>query len=357
MTSIAPASRPRIAAIDIARGVAIVAMVIYHFAWDLAFLGFVDFDPTQSLPWVIFQKSIVGTFIFLTGVSLALGHGQTIRWRPFWRRFAIILGAALLITVGTYAFNPSTFVYFGVLHAIALFSLMGLAFLSAPLVLILALAVILIGLQLFIQSPLFGEKLWSWIGLWDAPPPTEDLVPVFPWFGVALLGIAATRWAINTRVRSGKVADVSGSVARPENDMDPSEASSLTDRLAQFKGTSAPSRAMSKVGRWSLVIYVLHQPILIGTLMGIASLTGISETRRAENFLSSCQASCTQSAPDAAYCTAYCACTLNSIEADNLWPLLESPQRTPDQDIALSDLTNQCAAQVLDEMLLVPKAE
>ena len=330
MTSIAPASRPRIAAIDVARGVAIVAMIIYHFSWDLAFLGFVNFDPTQSLPWVVFQKSIVGTFIFLTGVSLVLGHGETIRWRPFWRRFAMILGAALLISAGTYAFNPGTFVYFGVLHAIALFSLLGLAFLKAPLVLTLALAIVLIGLQLFIQSPLFGEKLWSWIGLWDAPPPSEDLVPIFPWFGVALLGIAATRWAIN---------------------------SGLTDRLAQFKGTSSPSRALSKLGRWSLVIYVLHQPILIGILMGIASLTGISETRRAENFLASCQTSCTQSAPDAAYCTAYCSCTLDSIEADTLWPMLEAPQRTPEQDIALSDLTNQCAAQVLDEMLLAPRAE
>jgi uncharacterized membrane protein len=330
MTSIAPASRPRIAAIDVARGVAIVAMIIYHFSWDLAFLGFVNFDPTQSLPWVVFQKSIVGTFIFLTGVSLVLGHGETIRWRPFWRRFAIILGAALLISAGTYAFNPSTFVYFGVLHAIALFSLLGLAFLKAPLVLILALAIVLIGLQLFIQSPLFGEKLWSWIGLWDAPPPSEDLVPIFPWFGVALLGIAATRWAIN---------------------------SGLTDRLAQFQGTSSPSRALAKLGRWSLVIYVLHQPILIGILMGIASLTGISETRRAENFLSSCQSSCIETAPDAAYCTTYCSCTLDSIEADNLWPMLETPQRTPEQDIALSDLTNQCAAQVLDEMPLVPEAE
>ncbi len=207
---------------------------------------------------------------------------------------------------------------------------MGLAFLTAPLVLVIGLAVILIGLQLFIQSPLFGEKLWSWVGLWDAPPPSEDLVPIFPWFGVALLGIAATRWAIN---------------------------SGLTDRLAQFKGTSSPSRALAKLGRWSLVIYVLHQPILIGILMGLASLTGISETRRAENFLSSCQSSCIETAPDAAYCTAYCACTLDRIEADNLWPMLKAPQRTPEQDIALSDLTNQCAAEVLDEMLLEPSAE
>lgn len=357
MTAIAPASRPRIAAIDVARGVAIIAMIVYHFSWDLAFLGFVNFDPTQSLPWVIFQKSIVGTFIFLTGVSLALAHADGIRWRAFWRRLAILVGAALLITIGTYAFYAQTFVYFGVLHAIALFSLMGLAFLTAPLVLVIVLAVVIIGLPLFIQNPLFGEKLWSWIGLWDVPPPTEDLVPIFPWFGVTLLGIAAARWALATRVRPANATSLPGASTRPQDGADPAEVSSVATRIARYKGTSALSRVLAKLGRWSLVIYVLHQPILIGILMAIASLTGISETRRAENFLASCQSSCIQTAPDASYCTAYCACTLDSIEADNLWPMLEAPQRTPDQEIALSDLTNQCAAQVLDEMLLAPPAE
>lgn len=328
MTEIAPAVRPRIAAIDIARGVAIVAMIIYHFAWDLAFLGFVEFDPTQSLPWIAFQKSIVGTFIFLTGVSLVLGHGEAIRWKAFWRRFAVILSAALLVSLGTYLFYAETFVYFGVLHAIALFSLMGLAFLRAPLALVVALAVVIIALPLFIQNPLFGEKLWSWIGLWDVPPPTEDLVPIFPWFGVALAGMATTRWAL---------------------------ASGLAVRLAAIRGTSSPARILGKMGRWSLVIYVLHQPIMIGILMGVSSLTGISETRRADNFLASCEATCGQSAPDQNYCTAYCACTLDRIEGDNLWAMLEAPARTPEQEDELQTLANQCATEVLDEMFLAPQ--
>ena len=327
MTEIAPASRPRIAAVDIARGVAIVAMIIYHFSWDLAFLGFVDFDPTQSLPWIVFQKSIVGTFIFLTGVSLVLGHGAGIRWPAFWRRFAIILGAALLVTAGTYAFYAETFVYFGVLHAIALFSLLGLAFLRAPLVLVVVLAAAIIALPLFVQEPLFGEKLWSWIGLWDVPPPTEDLVPIFPWFGVTLAGIAIARWAL---------------------------ASGFAAHLAEIKGTTPPARFLAKMGRWSLVIYVLHQPIMIGVLMGISSLTGVSDANRANNFLASCEATCGQSAPDQSYCTAYCACTLDRIEGDSLWAMLEAPERTPDQDDTLQTLANQCAAQVLDERLLAP---
>lgn len=327
MTSMFPAARPRIAAIDIARGVAIVAMIVYHFTWDLAFLGFIDLDPTRSLPWIVFQKLIVGSFIALTGISLVLGHGEGIRWKPFWRRFAIIAGAALLVTLGTYAFSAETFVYFGVLHAIALFGLMGLPFLRAPLALVIVLAIAIIALPLFIQSPLFGEKLWSWIGLWDVPPPTEDLVPILPWFGVTLAGIAAARWALSSGVAA---------------------------RIAEYKGTSSPSRLLAKMGRWSLVIYVLHQPILIGVLMGISSLTGMGEARRADNFLASCEATCGQSSPDPSWCTAYCACSLDAVEAEDLWPLLEAPERTPQQDTILTALANQCAAEVLDERLLNP---
>src|SRR5690606_5220968 len=135
------------------------AMIVYHFAWDLAFLGFVDFDPTQSLPWIVFQKAIVGSFIFLTGVSLVLAHRDGIRWRPFWKRFAVIAGAALLVSLGTFAFSGEHFVYFGVLHAVAIFSLLGLAFLRAPLLLVVAVALFIMVLPVFVASPVFGERI------------------------------------------------------------------------------------------------------------------------------------------------------------------------------------------------------
>ncbi|RDE09876.1 DUF1624 domain-containing protein [Pelagibacterium lacus] len=330
MTALSPTTRSRIAAIDVARGVAIVAMIIYHFTWDLAYLGFVAFDPTQSLPWVVFQKAIAGTFIFLTGVSLVLAHGAAIRWPAFWRRFAFIAGAALLVTIGTFAFSSQTFVYFGVLHAIAAFGLMGLAFLRLPLALVAVLAVVIIGLPLFVQSPVFGEKLWSWIGLWDVPPPSEDLVPLFPWFGVALAGIAATRWAL---------------------------ASGLASTMARYRAEETIGALLARLGRWSLIIYLLHQPILIGALTALSAATGTADARRAEGFVASCEASCGDSAGDAAYCTAYCACALDRVEAEDLWSILEAGERTPEQEALLIGLTNQCAIEALDPGLLAPDQE
>ncbi len=324
MTALSPAARPRIALIDIARGVAIVAMVIYHFTWDLRLFEYIALDPTQALGWIIFQKAIVGSFIVLTGVSLVLAHGEAIRWPAFWRRFAILAGAALIVSIGTYLFSPTTFVFFGVLHAIAAFSLLGLAFLRLPLWMPLVLGIAVIALTLAIHEPFFSGKALAWIGLWDKPPPTEDLVPFFPWFGVTLLGIAAARWAL---------------------------ASGFAAWLAAFEGKDLVSKILARMGRWSLVIYLVHQPILIGIFYLVTAVTGPPTAVRTADFLGSCRATCEQSSGDAEYCRAYCGCALDKVAEQDLWSMLEAQQRTLDEEQTLVGITNQCTADVLDERL------
>ena len=81
----APVKRPRLPVIDIARGVAIVAMVIYHLSWDLSYYGFIPVDVGYDPGWVFFARSILFSFMFLVGVGLVLGHGDGVRWKNFWR--------------------------------------------------------------------------------------------------------------------------------------------------------------------------------------------------------------------------------------------------------------------------------
>src|SRR5690349_4055324 len=93
-------SRPastRIAVLDLARGIALVAMASYHFTWDLEFFGYVDPGLTAVGGWKLYARCIASTFLFLVGVSLFLAHGNGIRWPAFWRRFAMVAGAALAI--------------------------------------------------------------------------------------------------------------------------------------------------------------------------------------------------------------------------------------------------------------------
>src|SRR5690606_22149760 len=109
----APTSkRPRLPVIDIARGVAIVAMAIYHLCWDLSYFRFIPVDVGYDPGWVLFARSILFSFMVLVGIGLVLAHGEGVRWRGFWRRLAFIAGGAALITLGTWLTFPESFVYF-----------------------------------------------------------------------------------------------------------------------------------------------------------------------------------------------------------------------------------------------------
>lgn len=330
MTAGAVPQRKRLAVIDMARGTAILAMIVYHLAWDFGFVGLVSFDVTLEPGWIAFQRAILSSFLILTGVSLVLAHGDGIRWSAFWRRFAVIGGAALLVTAGTYAFSPETFVYFGILHAIALFGLMGLAFLRLPVAVVGLVALVMLTLPLVFQSGVFAARPLSWIGLWDVPPPSEDLVPVLPWLGVTLAGIAVTRWARGTRV---------------------------FEKLAGIGAATVPARALVWLGRWSLVIYLVHQPVMLGGLMLATGGGVLPQRNQAENFTLSCEATCTDTGGKSAYCTRYCACALEEVATRDLWPMLEKPVRSEGEEALLQTLVDQCAVRVIDESLLAPGSD
>ena len=71
----------RIEAVDAARGAALLAMAIYHFSWDLSFFQLIATPVATDPAWKWFARAIAGSFLFLVGVSLVLGHRERIRWR------------------------------------------------------------------------------------------------------------------------------------------------------------------------------------------------------------------------------------------------------------------------------------
>lgn len=320
-------TRPRFAIVDIARGAALLGMVVYHFFWDLAFLRFFPVDVAYDPGWVAFARSLLTAFLLLVGVGLVLGHGNGIRWRPFWRRLAILVGAALLITVATVVAFPDSYVYFGILHAIALFSLLALPFLRAPLWLTIATAAIVTILPMVYVDPLFDQRIWSWIGLWVVAPPANDLVPIFPWFGIVLLGIILARLVL---------------------------ASPLAARLAKIEASNPVTGAFATAGRWSLLIYLLHQPILLAVLYPTAMwLQPEIEFRNAE-FLASCQSTCTAggTAPD--LCVTYCQCGLEGVQNSDLWNALYSGMVTAAEQAQLDEQNRQCSALIYPELNTAP---
>ena len=110
----------RLSGIDQLRALAMLWMTAYHFAFDLNHFGWIAQDFYRDPVWTWQRTAIVSLFLFTAGLSQAVALAQGVTWPRFWRRWAQVAGAALLVTAGSMAMFPNSFIYFGVLHAIAL---------------------------------------------------------------------------------------------------------------------------------------------------------------------------------------------------------------------------------------------
>jgi uncharacterized membrane protein len=97
----------------------------------------------------------------------------------------------------------------------------------------LGIAIIVAGVTL--AHPAFDNRALGWLGFMTVKPRTEDYVPLFPWAGVVLIGIAAG----HAMVRSN---------------------------FAFLRPLAGAPRWFLIFGRHSLVVYMVHQPLLLGLL-------------------------------------------------------------------------------------------
>ena len=115
----APMPRARYDSIDALRGVAIVWMTVYHFCFDLNHFGWLHQDFYRDPFWTWQRTAIVSLFLFCAGLGQAVAFDQRQGWPRFWKRWAQVAGCALLVTLGSWWMFPKSFIYFGVLHGIA----------------------------------------------------------------------------------------------------------------------------------------------------------------------------------------------------------------------------------------------
>ena len=302
----------RVDAIDCARGLALVGMAVYHLSWDLA-------DFRLAPPWLpftpemrLFSHIVASAFLVLVGVSLALAHRKGFNLRAFWRRFAIVAGAAALVTAGSFVFAPSEPITFGILHCIAAASLLAAPFVNAPAWASLAMGFAAIAAPWLGRSALFDPAWLLWLGLGEALPNTLDWRPFLPWAGVVFLGLG--------------VAQLPGVLE------------GLTSPKRWRAGS--PSRAICFAGRHSLPIYLVHQPILIGLLAALTAWGPLASKPDMSGFLASCQHACVAKGRLADECETGCRCVADAVassgDADRLDRL------PPERRDELKRLANAC---------------
>ncbi len=235
----------RLDAVDALRGAAMVWMTAFHFCFDLSNAGLLQANFYRDPVWTWQRTCILGLFLFCAGAGQAIAVAQGQSWQRFWRRWAQVAVCAVLVTLGSLLMFPKSFIYFGVLHGMAV--MLVLARLSAgcgrwlwPMG--------AVALALKFAAPwmldagwldaAFNAKHLNWIGLISVKPITEDYVPLLPWMAVVWWGMAATQWVLRRlAVRPTPVAPMPSGL-----------------------------RPLAFLGRWSLSYYMLHQPVLLGGL-------------------------------------------------------------------------------------------
>lgn len=232
----------RIVIVDVARGWAISGVVLYHLVWDLAFLGITGPDLAANPIWIVFGRTLAGSFLFLAGFSLVLANRHRVDAEKYFRRLFKIVTAAAAITVTTWIAFPNAFVFFGILHAIAFGTIVGYFLLRAPPSITAAFGFFVLLAPRLFRSAAFDDRWVAWIGFSETPPVSNDFVPVFPWLGIFLLGLALAR-----------AVDVAALGA-------------ITKRSSGANVTAL----MTWLGRRSLAIYLIHQPVLLAILFPLA---------------------------------------------------------------------------------------
>jgi len=231
----------RIFEIDVLRGIAIIMMVLYNWLFALDYLGAYSTAITSGF-WFYFARITASIFIILAGVSLTISasrhqkdaHPYIIHLkRGLW---VVFLGIG--ITVVTWLFLKDAYVRFGILH------LIGMSIILAyPLLNLrhwnLILGAVFIAAGVYLQSATINTSWLLWLGIMPKNFYTVDYFPLLPWFGVFLIGVFLGNALYENGARKYKIRDLSG---------------------IWIAG------ALAFLGRNSLFIYIIHQPVLIAAL-------------------------------------------------------------------------------------------
>jgi len=224
--------------LDVTRGFAIFLMFVYHFSYDLDYYGFIQQNFTQDDFWINFRILIITLFLMVMGISLYLASYRGLRKKRFQQRLLLLIVYSSLVSISSWIMFPKAMIFFGILHFITVASVLGLVFVRLGKV-NLFLGISLIIIAQIINSPFFDLPFLQWFGLMTKLPITVDYVPLVPWFGVVLIGIYFGHLLAQS----------------PEESF-----------FHQWKANHPANKLLALGGRYSLHIYMLHQPLFLGIL-------------------------------------------------------------------------------------------
>ena len=235
--------------IDAVRGIAILMMIVFHTVFDISFFLIAPVNVETGF-WRYFALATASLFLLVVGISLVISHARSsgkksgfALAKKFLVRGAGIFALGLLVTLATWLYLHEGFIIFGILHLIGVSVMLSVLFFR------FGKYNIVIGM-LFIAGGFFIGSVHGpvWLlplGVQPASFSSVDYTPLIPWFGVVLVGIGLGECLYSGGVRQFTVPDVPALLVH----------------------------ALVFLGQHSLLIYLVHQPVIILLLAAVTGTT------------------------------------------------------------------------------------
>lgn len=236
-TTVSDAPSRRLVELDVARGIAVIGMVLFHFRWDLDHFGIAAADMLEG-PWYLFGRVVGASFVFIMGMSLVLADARKPRVFRFYLQRAIgLLLLGLMITIATaFALQEGT-ILFGILHLLGVMALLLWWLRKLPIAILGILGASMIVSGLWLNTILLDHPWLIWFGVLENGRYMADWYPLLPWGGFGVLGIMLGR----TLYAEGK-----------------------PKYWQTMSGNNVLVKGLIFLGRHPLIIYLAHQPVLFG---------------------------------------------------------------------------------------------
>jgi len=241
--------------IDFMRGLAIIMMILFHLLYDLNYFGKYNLNLHSGF-WLYFARATATIFILLVGISLTLSFSRAKKMQmareklylKYLKRGLKVFSWGLAITLMTWVFLREGFVVFGVLHLIGFSIILAYPFLKFHFWNLL-MGIVFIAFGIYLKNFTFSFPWLMWLGLMPDHFYAVDYFPIFPWFGVILIGVFVGNLAYPDYTRKFNLCELSNS-------------------------NFSFIRLFCFLGLHSLLIYLIHQPILIALLylLGIVNI-------------------------------------------------------------------------------------
>ncbi len=212
-----------------------------------------DSLTVNSGGWRLFAQFIGSSFLFISGLSFWLFWIYSKNQKRFLNRLGKLFAASILVTIGSFIAYGEYFIFFGILHLLAVCTLLALLLVRMPSVFLLVLSLFILFFTNYFSFEVCESRLCYWIGLYSGYIGTVDFYPFFPWAAPYIFGLAFGKAFYRYPHQCDENSDIQ---------------KGILENKSQYNFVfNVAKKGLLFLSSYALYIYLIHQPVFFGLII------------------------------------------------------------------------------------------